>query len=58
MTDDKNPVWVHCKCEHEWIAAWMPMQMDILAQLLTGIRCPMCGGGEKIYLIPNPPATA
>lgn len=54
---DKQPMWVHCECQHKWIAAYTPMQMGVLGKILKALRCPMCGGKE-IFMLQNPPATA
>lgn len=51
---DKQPLWVRCECTHKWVAAWTPMSIDIFGQLLTGLRCPMCGGRD-IFLRENHP---
>ena len=53
MTDsaEKEPFNVRCgQCEHAWIAAYTPMPLTVMGELLKGLRCPMCGiDSRKIF---------
>lgn len=51
---NKQPMQVQCgKCDHEWIAAWTPMEMGKMAKLLKGLRCPMCAATSKNIFLPE-----
>lgn len=44
---DKNPFPVKCKpCGHEWVAGYLPMDIDKFSKLALGLHCPMCGAGS------------
>lgn len=43
----KQPQYVHCpKCQHEWIAVYLPMDAGLAASILqAATKCQMCGEG-------------
>jgi Zn finger protein HypA/HybF involved in hydrogenase expression len=45
---DKKPLWAKCSnCGHTWAVAYLPMEMETVAQLLTQAKnCPRCGGDK------------
>ena len=44
----KTPLKVRCEaCSHEWIAAYLPMEMGAAAKLLFCLCCPMCAQDSK-----------
>lgn len=46
MNDEEPrlPFWAKClECSHIWIAAYTPMMLVRMAQVLKDSRCPMCG---------------
>lgn len=56
-TGEKTPQFVHCqKCQHEWIAVWLPMDADKAAKVLRAASaCQMCGeDGVKMGKYPHP----
>lgn len=53
--EKKHPMWVHCACSHEWVAAWLPMPIEKMAPLMKA-PCPLCGG-KKTFLGRIPKAT-
>jgi hypothetical protein len=44
-TGEKTAQYVHCeKCQHEWIAVWLPMEAGKAAKILKAASlCQMCG---------------
>ena len=56
MTDITNEMWVQCQaCRHTWIAAYLPMRLHKVAQIMQHARCPKCGeGSASIYLCEAP----
>lgn len=43
-TEKKEAMWVHCEsCSHEWVGAWLPLPVDVVARLMKAL-CPRCGG--------------
>lgn len=50
--EEKKPFWAKCDvCKHCWPAAYLPMEMGLVAKLMKGLRCPKCGVGSKKILI-------
>jgi hypothetical protein len=48
----KEPFRVRCgKCEHKWIAAYTPMVMETMGELLKSLRCPMCGNDSNTIFL-------
>jgi hypothetical protein len=44
MADEKE-VWTKCTpCDYAWRIAFLPMDIRALADVMTGARCPKCGG--------------
>ena len=53
----KEPFYVHCgKCSHEWVAAFLPLPVDVFAKLGKA-PCPMCGA-KNVLIGQLPKATA
>lgn len=52
---DRTPMDVKCKCGHQWVAAWLPMEMAKAAKLLQHICCPMCGADSRGIFLPTGP---
>jgi hypothetical protein len=49
--DDRTPVYLHCRpCAHQWIATWLPMELDTFARLLKQSLCPLCGKRDRVYV--------
>ena len=50
--DHQEPLIVRCdECNHEWTAAYTPMQMDRMGALLRGLCCPKCGtDSDRIFI--------
>lgn len=47
-TDDRLPFDVSCKlCRYRWTAAWTPLPLGRMGELLKGLHCPKCGGDSK-----------
>ena len=48
MNEPKTSFWAKCaKCNHTWLAAYLPMEITAFAKLAKGLCCPMCGAGSK-----------
>ena len=46
--ETKEPFNVRCDdCDHHWTAAYTPMELGRMANLLKGVRCPMCGASSQ-----------
>ena len=66
MTDEltpslegRRPFNARCgKCSHTWPAAWLPMEMSLVAKLTIGIHCPACGNGPKGIFVATTPSSA
>ena len=40
----KDSLNVRCRnCGHKFVAAWLPMRLDMIAAVLRDCHCPMCG---------------
>ena len=53
--ETKQPINVRCQeCSHEWVAAYLPMDMAKFAKLMKSAHCPMCGS-KKAVLAKNEP---
>jgi hypothetical protein len=51
----RTPVYLHCRpCDHQWIAAWLPMEMGKFARLMKKATCPMCGKTDGVYMSYEP----
>lgn len=48
--EKRDPLWVHCEgCSHEWICAYLPMEVGRMAKLMKA-PCPMCGESKHTRL--------
>ena len=44
-------MWVRCgKCEHSWLAAYLPMELEKVARIMRRLACPMCAEIRKIHM--------
>lgn len=52
MSDpDRTPVYLRCRRDqHQWIAAWLPMNLGAFARLLEKATCPLCGKTDQVYM--------
>lgn len=55
MTEAKTEQWLHCECRHEWIVAYLPMEMALFARVLKSARCPLCGSVSKKHRMGKAP---
>lgn len=56
-TDEKEPFRVRClECGHRWVAAYLPMRMDLMATLLQSLHCPSCAAPSKLIFVADEPA--
>jgi Zn finger protein HypA/HybF involved in hydrogenase expression len=52
MTDEKKPMTVRCgSCDHEWVAAYLPMPVTTIVALVHLLFCPKCGQNNKAIFI-------
>ena len=58
-TADKEPFNVRCgECKHTWTAAYTPLSLVTMGELLQGLHCPMCGiDSSKIFAAIDGPIT-
>lgn len=66
MTDEltpslagRSPLNVRCgSCQHVWTAAWLPMEMALVARTVGRAHCPACGTGPKgLFVAPGEAAS-
>ena len=44
-------MWVRCgKCEHKWLAAYLPMELEKVARIMRRLSCPKCAEIRKIHM--------
>lgn len=44
----REPVGAKClECGEEWTVAYLPIDLMLLAKILSGVHCPNCGAGPK-----------
>ena len=49
---ERKPFNVCCVgCQHEWVAAYLPMNIASLARLLEGLHCPGCGRDSTLIKV-------
>jgi hypothetical protein len=51
MPETKNALHARCSdkaCGHEWIVAYLPMQMDLVALLASRAACPKCANTKPL----------
>lgn len=59
MSEERTPVYLRCaRDDHQWIAAWLPMELGKFARLLKKATCPMCGKTDQVYMSFEPQAPA
>lgn len=43
-TPTRTPQWIDCRrCQHAWVAVYLPLPADVWARIVRAARCPMCG---------------
>lgn len=51
---DKSPCYAGClACDHAWVAAWLPMDVDQFAAVLKNVKCPRCAAKGKQIVMPS-----
>jgi hypothetical protein len=52
---EKTPFVVHCgACGHQWLIAYLPMEVGALFRIVRGSACPSCGqDSRRIYCGPR-----
>lgn len=50
----RRPFFGMCgECRHRWIVLYAPMDLRTAVRLMTGARCPMCGGSKVMIPAEN-----
>ena len=58
MPDTKQPWWGRCgKCEHHWIAMYVPMPIQNAVRIMRGMHCPQCAAASTDIFLFEPGAT-
>lgn len=46
--EPRKPLFAKCvKCQHCWPAAYLPMELAVMAKVLSRVFCPHCGATPK-----------
>ena len=50
----REPFRVRCgDCEHEWVAAYLPMALEKWCRVIGSVHCPACGAPPDRVFIPT-----
>lgn len=48
----KQPLELQCGgCDHVWTVAYLPLEVDMIAEMFESSRCPMCFKWAKIHAL-------
>lgn len=49
--DAKKPTYCRCaKCQHVWVAVYVPIAAETFARICKRVTCPMCGEVKQLFL--------
>ena len=55
MKDEpKRPVVAECECGHQWVVAYLPMELKKFCRITRRAHCPMCGNGSDKIAVHEP----